>query len=303
MGTARSKGELDGALTIDLEDWRSALNPDPQADTDRRRKPDAEYLRSATSMMIRELDAAGAKATFFVLGEVAEAVPEIVRDISRGGHEIASHSSVHLPVGMIPRERLKDSLRKDVALLGDLAGTRPLGFRAPYLALKRADGWLLDILADLGFAYDSSVAPTWTPYWGIPAAPKRPYHPDRMDIARSSDESRILEIPLTVWPSFDRLPGLPIGGGFYMRIWPSDFLIWMMRRNLAAGLKLVLYIHPGNLETGKERVPNPTVRDRISQYAFSGRGLSSFRKLMKEFRFGALRDVYHDEIASGYLEP
>jgi len=295
-------GKLDGALTIDLEDWRSALNPNPHTDTDRR-KPDAEYLQSATSMMIRELDMAGAKATFFVLGEVAEAVPEVIREISRSGHEIASHSSVHLPVGMVPRERLKNSLARDVALLEELAGTRPIGFRAPYLALKRADGWLLDILADLGFAYDSSVAPTWTPYWGIPAAPKRPYYPDRKDLARSAEEGRILEIPLTVWPALHLLPGLPIGGGFYMRIWPSDFLVWMMRRNLANGLKLVLYIHPGNLETRKERVPSPTVRDRISQYAFSGRGLSSFRRLMREFRFGTLRDVYHEEIGSIDREP
>lgn len=297
MGNMRSRAELDGALTIDLEDWRCALSPKHQAAHGRKRELDCDYIRSATAAMMRELDAAGAKATFFVLGEVAEAVPEVVRDIARNGNEISSHSPAHLPIGAISRQRLGDELRGNAALLESLSGTRPLGFRAPYLAVKRSDGWLLDMLADSGFKYDSSVAPTWTPYWGIPSAPKRPYYPDRDDIARSAGNGRILEIPLTVWPTFSGLPGLPIGGGFYMRVWPSGLLTWMMKRNLADGLHLVIYIHPGNLESEKERVPHPTLRDRMSQYAMSGRGLSSFRRLLREFRFGTIRDVYSEELA------
>jgi len=290
------KAPLDGALTIDLEDWRCALNPDRNADYRRRPPPNADYLKESTSRLFRELDEAGSKATFFVLGEVAEAAPEIVREVVRRGHEIASHSPVHLPPSMIPRQVYEDMMRKDIRLLEDLVGCRPRGFRVPYMSIGKRDGWLMEMLARLGFSYDSSIAPTWTPYWGIPFAPKHPYYPSSSNLARESAHGPVIEIPLTVWPSWSLLPGLPIAGGFYMRAWPIRALKWMLRRNVTAGFPLNIYIHPGNLETDKERVIDPTMRDRISQYAGSSRGMASFRAILSEFKFGTLYEVHKDRI-------
>jgi len=295
---ASPKPILDGALTVDLEDWRCALNPDKHADYRQRPAPNEEFLRESTSKLLSELERAGARATFFVLGEVARVVPDVVRDISRRGHEVASHSPVHLPPAMIPRDAYEELIRKDIALLEGLANRRPIGFRVPYMAIGRRDGWLVDMLARLGFSYDSSVSPTWTPYWGIPFAPKRPYYLDVADISRGSSSGHMVEIPLTVWPSWSVLPGLPVAGGFYMRVWPMPSLKWMLHRNVRNGFPLNLYIHPGNLETNKEVVPNPTVRDRISQYAGSSRGVTSFREIIKEFKFGTLYELHRGIIDS-----
>ena len=289
--------KLDGALTIDLEDWRCALDPRPGMDHLNRPPVDESYLRQVTDRLLRELEARETKATFFVLGEVATAVPDLIQEIGQKGHEIASHSPVHLPPRLLPREELVSMIRRDVTLLEDLAGKNPVGFRAPYFAMRRDEGWLLRILADCGFLYDSSIVPTWTPYWGIPSAPKSPYRPDLSDLARASPNGPVVEFPVTVWPSWKHLMGLPVGGGFYMRAWPTEILFRLLRRNVAAGHLLVLYIHPGNLESEKEKITSPTVRDRISQYSVAQRGASSFHRLLREFRLGTLAEVFSDELS------
>jgi polysaccharide deacetylase family protein (PEP-CTERM system associated) len=285
-------------LTVDLEDWRCALDPRPDADYRHRPSIDVEYVRNATARLLHELDRHGAKATFFVLGEVAEAAPEVVKEISNKGHEIASHSPVHLPPKTVPRDDFTRLIKRDLGLLGDLSGKRVIGFRSPYFSITRQDGWLLALLADQGIMYDSSVVPTWTPYWGIPSAPKSPYFPDLEDLANRKESGRIVEIPVTVWPAWNRLMGLPIGGGFYMRAWPTPFLLRAMRRNVRSGHPLVVYIHPGNLESDKEKVSSPSTRDRLSQYALAGRGASTFRRLLETFRFGTISEVFSSTLAS-----
>jgi polysaccharide deacetylase family protein (PEP-CTERM system associated) len=292
-----SQKSFDGALTIDLEDWRCALNPEPEADYRLRPSLNEEYVRESAGAILRELDAVGAKATFFVLGEVARAVPEVVKDLVRRGHEVASHSPVHLPPRMIPRDEMTRMMKLDVSFLEDLIGLKPTGFRAPYLAVKRNEGWLLKMLSELGFLYDSSIAPTQTPFWGIPAAPKGAYFPDLTDLARPLASGPILELPLTVWPTWKHLPGLPIAGGFYMRAWPMPILNYMLRKNVQSGFPLVVYVHPGNLESEKQRVEKPTIRDRISQYAGSGRGLSSFRYILNQFKFGTMSAVFDQQLS------
>lgn len=294
---AVTKGSLHGAVTVDLEDWKCALSPSSESDLRSRPEVDTSYITSSTNDLLRRLDQYEHKATFFVPGEVARAVPDTIRKLSREGHEIASHSPMHVPLKRIPRDSLRDLIARDVSLLRELAGVPPSGFRAPYFSICRSDGWLMSMLAELGFVYDSSVVPTWTPYWGIPFAPKTPYFPDISDISREAPSGKILEIPVSVWPSFKHLPGLPVGGGFYMRMWPSSFLSLAMRMNVHKGLRLVIYVHPGNLEDAKPPISHPTFRDRLSQYAFIERGPVSFGRLLGEFRFGTIRDVFAAEIA------
>lgn len=292
----RGPEAFDGALTIDLEDWHCALNPSRHPDYRTRPPPDKEYLRTSTAKILKELDDADIRATFFVLGEVARAVPEVIEMVAAKGHEIASHSPVHLPPRLIPREEFASMMKDDVELLESLSGKPPVGFRTPYLAIGRHDGWVLETVAKCGILYDSSVSATWTPYWGIPSAPKRAYFPNMSDIARRSERGPIVELPVSVWPTTVGIPGLPIGGGFYMRAWPMPFLIWMLKRNVAREHPLVLYVHQGNIEMEKERIPNPTLRDRISQYAGLSRGLTSFRRIARQFRLGPMCTVFKEEI-------
>lgn len=296
--TRSGQRALDGALTVDLEDWRCALDPRPDADYRKRPPVDADYIGNAATRMLCKFEEFGVRATFFVLGEVAEAVPDVVREIARKGHEIASHSPVHLPPRMIPRAEFASMLRRDLDLLSSLSGTRPVGFRAPYFSIGRRDGWLLELLTESGLLYDSSIVPTWTPYWGIPSAPKSPYFPDVSDLAKRKVTGSIIEIPVTVWPSWEGIMGLPMGGGFYMRMWPISILMGALRRNVRTGHQLVIYMHPGNLEQNKEMVPSPSIRDRLSQYAFAGRGASAFESLLGEFRFGSISEAFSRQLST-----
>lgn len=294
--------ELHGALTIDLEDWRCALHPRPDADYRSRPTVDAEYVALSTESILSALDSHGAKATFFVPGDVLVAAPEVVRSVASRGHEVASHSPIHLPPKMIPREVLSEKLDEDIIQIERLTGKRPVGFRAPYLSVSRRDGWLIEMLASKGFSYDSSVAPTWTPYWGIPSAPKHPYRPSVDDIAKCSDRGPIVEIPISVWPTWRCLPGMPIGGGFYMRAWPTPLLFGMLRSCVQSGRKLVLYVHPGNIDHHKAMVSGKTFRDSMSQYAFQSKGATSFTRILSEFRLGAVAEAFRDEIAGVRLD-
>jgi polysaccharide deacetylase family protein (PEP-CTERM system associated) len=250
-----------------------------------------------TRRLLEEFAKAEAKATFFVLGEVVECVPDLIREIHRQGHEIASHSSVHLPPRMIPKSEFKNMLSADVNLLREIIGESPIGFRAPYFDVRRDEGWILDVLSECGFVYDSSVVPTWTPFWGIPWAPKTPYFPDTSDLSKTRPNGRILEIPVTVWPTFGALPGLPMGGGFYMRAWPLRVLIEMMRMNVRDGHRLVIYVHPGDIDDRKDCIGDITLRDSLTQYLVSGRGPRAFHEVLGRFKFDTISRVF-----SSYLD-
>jgi len=288
--------KLQGAITIDLEDWRSALNPRLNSDFRNRPPVDESYMKESAKKILGELSKANVRATFFVLGDVISAVPDVIKDISRKGHEIASHSPLHYPPKTIPRKEFESLLKQDSAALEELTGKRPAGFRAPYFAVNRDDGWLLEVLSGLGFLYDSSVVPTWTPIYGIASAPKSAYFPNMSDIACSSGSALILEIPVTVWPTWTSLPGAPIGGGFFMRFWPEAIYIHLLRRIVKSGHRLMLYVHPGDIEIKNTEPMKLSCGDRIVQHFGMKRGLSVFRHLLEEFRLGTVEETYSEEL-------
>lgn len=291
-----AQGKAEGSITVDLEDWRCALDPSSSQDYRKRPEIDRDYLAEATEGLLKELDRHEARATFFILGEVASAVPEVVEQVARRGHEVASHSPVHLPPRMIPRDEFRSMISRDVAAIEEMTGQRPVGFRAPYFGIRRDEGWVLNLLSEAGFVYDSSIVPTWTPYWGIPRAPKGPYFPDLEDLSRSRSSGPMLEIPVSVWPTWQFAPGLPMGGGFYMRAWPTGLLLGMMRMNVRNGYPLVLYIHPGNLDSDKEKLDSMTVRDKLSQYMGSSRGHDVFERVLSEFKFDTLMNTFSSHL-------
>ena len=288
--------KLQGAITIDLEDWRSALNPRSNSDFRNRPPIDESYMKESTKKMLGELGEAGVRATFFVLGDVISGAPDLIKDIFRKGHEIASHSPLHYPPRAIPRREFESLLKRDAAALEDLTGKRPAGFRAPYFAVNRDDGWLLELLSGLGFLYDSSVVPTWTPIYGIASAPKVTYFPSFSDMACSSESARIVEIPVTVWPTWTSLPGIPVGGGFFMRFWPEAIYIQLLRRIVRSGHRLMLYAHPGDIEIKNTETMRLSGGDRIVQHFGMKKGLFVFRRLLKEFRLGTVQEAYSEEL-------
>lgn len=291
------KMDCDGALTVDLEDWHNALVKRTKSGSCLAGpSTDAEHLQQIVRMLLREFANSNTKATFFVVGEVVREVPEIVAEIVNDGHEIASHSSIHVPPNIVPKDKLRRTLEEDIAIFRNISGEAPIGFRAPYFAITRKDGWLLRLLSELGFKYDSSVFPAWTPLYGLPKASRRPYFPDFCDLTRSAENGPILEIPLSVWPSTRIVPALPIAVGFFLRALPLKVQVFMLRSLVKGGERLVLYVHPTDVDNERHSTAGMSFEDSFIQNIGKGSGLRNLRSILKEFRLVRVKDAFSQEI-------
>jgi len=209
---------MDTTFTLDLEDHYPSPNPAPR-------------YPAITYKILGFLSDRRVKGTFFVLGEVAEQHPELIRTIHQQGHEIAFHSYAHVPLDRENPQRFRDQTRRSKAFLEDLTGAVVIGFRAPIFSLTPATLWALPILEELGFRYTSSVLPLRHPLYGFPGAPQRPF--------RWKDS--LVEIPVPV----ARIGPVVTAflGGVYMRYLPDFMLVNLLRRQ-DTGTALWTYCHP-----------------------------------------------------------
>jgi polysaccharide deacetylase family protein (PEP-CTERM system associated) len=217
----------------------------------------------ATQALLDLLDETGARGTFFVLGEVAEAAPWLVREIASRGHELASHGHRHEPLeALSPAILLADAMRAR-AVLQDLSGQPVPGFRAPYFSLTPSTEWATEALAEAGYAYSSSVLPARGFLHGHPAAPRRPF----------AWSSGLLEIPVPV----ARLGPmtLPPLGGMYLRYLASWDLARMARR--LEGPMAWTYCHPYDLDSEEPFGRAPGMGLASSFFLWANRGVTARR--------------------------
>lgn len=202
------------------------------------------------------LDAYGVKATFFVLGWVADAMPEVVRGIVGRGHEVASSGYCHKTIRQMGRSELRDDLRRSREALERASGRRVLGHRVPHF-LRPADLWALDVMAEEGYAYDSSVRPQLRRF----AA-----EPWRRTIHRHVSGGRVLwEIP----PSAPSLCGLslPLSGGNYFRQLPHTLVKPLVRRwQRREDAPFVMYFHVWELDPEQPKLNTGSFLTRVRHY-------------------------------------
>lgn len=241
-----------------------------------------DRLAPAVDQVLDLLDEYRAKATFFVLGWVAEHQPEIVRRIACAGHEIASHGVSHRMLhGMTPQE-FRGELTDSRSRLEDLGGRPVVGFRAPTFSVTTRTSWALDVLAEMGFLYDSSIFPIRHDRYGVPGAPRWAHW------ARGPGGGRILEIP----PLVLRIArwNVPIGGGGYLRLFPVRLVTCALRAAERAGWPGMIYVHPWELDPGQPELP----MSRLSRWRHRV-GLSrtdrKLRHLLRQFAFHPVRDM------------
>ena len=215
-------------FTLDLEDHHPQPNPAP-------RYPEITY-KILDFLGDREI-----KGTFFVLGELAERHPELIRTIHQQGHEIGFHTYAHVPLTRENPERFREQTRRSKAFLEDLTGAEVIGFRAPIFSLTPGTLWALPILEELGFRYTSSVLPLRHPLYGFPGAPQHPF--------RWKDS--LVELPVPVARVGPLL--MPFLGGVYMRYLP-DFLLVRLLRDRNAGTGLWTYCHPYDFDPDEKFV-------------------------------------------------
>jgi polysaccharide deacetylase family protein (PEP-CTERM system associated) len=270
------------ALTIDVEDYFQVTAFEGHVD---RGQWDSYELRVAgnTRRILAMLDEFGIKATFFVLGWVAEREPLLVKEIASRGHEIACHGFGHELVYRIGAERFRNDIRKAKALLEDIGGAQVHGYRAPSYSITSKSLWALDILIEEGFSYDSSIFPVYHDNYGIPDAPRFPH-----DIVRPSGVLR--EFPLSTLPI--RIGGrefrLPIAGGGYLRLFPA----WVLRQGLQRinsieGQPTVLYFHPWEIDPEQPRIP-ARLKSRFRHYLNLRGTEGKLRDIMGQIQFGSM---------------
>jgi len=214
--------------------------------------------------VLRIFDKHHVRSTFFVLGEVGEAFPEIIEEIHDEGHEIASHGYRHKDFTKLPFDELEKMEKKNRSLLAKTTGETPKGFRAPNFQINTE---ILELLERIGYVYDSSVVPCvripgWFGYYG---APLHPYRPSKQNLVNQSEDRDFYEVPVAVLPYIR----LPAGGGWFLRNLGVDYVKTAVRFLLRQGLPAILYVHPLDVEPNApkiEGVPFHVTR-RCGEYA------------------------------------
>jgi polysaccharide deacetylase family protein (PEP-CTERM system associated) len=245
VGQAAEIHAITDALSVDVEDYFHVEAFAPLVS--RAQWPSfPSRVRQNTERVLRLLERHRCRATFFILGWVAEREPALVREIAQAGHELACHSQLHRRVYTLTPEEFREDVKRARAAIEDAAGAAVAGFRAPTFSITRRSLWALEILAELGFQYDSSIFPVRHDLYGMPDAP-RGLHQRRLPSGRS-----IWEFP----PATVRLAGqnLPVAGGGYLRLLPMVYTRWGIGRIHRERRPVMVYFHPWELDPGQPRL-------------------------------------------------
>jgi polysaccharide deacetylase family protein (PEP-CTERM system associated) len=272
---------MKNALTVDLEDY---FHVSAYAGKVRMEEWDSYPSRVAqnTDRLLALLAEHNCLATFFVLGWVAEKKAEVVARVAAAGHEIACHSLLHRRIFDLTPQEFREDTRRAKAVIEDATGKQVVGYRAPSFSVTQKSYWALEILAEEGFQYDSSIFPVEHPSYGIPDAPRTPYW-----IKTAS--GRILEFPMPTLAIGSKRS--PIGGGAYLRLLPYSYTLWAIRYlNQHENSPVCVYIHPWELDPEQPRMGG-TVSARARHY-FGLQGTErKLRKLVRDVEFCPLASV------------
>jgi polysaccharide deacetylase family protein (PEP-CTERM system associated) len=220
------------------------------------------------------------RGTFFVLGRVAEALPNVVRAMAQAGHEIASHSFQHRRLYNMSRSEVQEAVSRSRKVLEDVSGLPVHGFRAPDFSINRQTLYVLDLIQEAGYQYDSSLYPIrGHDVYGVPDMPRW--------IHRLSNG--LLEYPLSTGEIAGRR--IPALGGGYFRLYPLAATRWILRSYERAGHPAMFYIHPYELGSVCPQLPNLSRSRRFRHYVSRTKTKARFDRLFREFQFGRVADV------------
>lgn len=265
-------------LCVDLEDWYHAnLASGVDKNTAERRVVDN------VKTLLSVFKNAEVKATFFVLGKVAEEFPELVKEIDEEGHEIASHGYSHQLVYTQTEEEFRKDILDCKKLLEDIINKPVVSYRAPSWSIREDSFWALQILQEAGYKNDSSIFPFKNFLYGVAHAPRFAY-----STKQYNNNSCLSEYP----PSTIRLFGLncPFSGGFYFRALPLWFIQLCIRHLNQEGHSAVMYIHPWEIDDNTPKIPL-CLRDSIIQYWGIRHCKEKLIKLVSKFKFDTLTSV------------
>ena len=230
------------------------------------------------SPILQLLEEQNIQASFFIVGDIAEKFPWIIKRIIEAGHEVAFHGWSHKPLWMLTAERLKEEVIAFKKIHSNCKG-----YRAPSFSLNNRTRWALNILHKEHFKYDSSIFPSWTPSYGVYHAPIKPYKISLNDVSKESDEEySIIEFPLAIYNIYGIK--IPIAGGFWLRLWDTNFIKRGIRKMNEKGYPAVFYIHNWELDSETPKI-NLTFPDNVITYYNINKTKLKFLSLLKNISF------------------
>lgn len=272
---------MENILTIDLEEWFHANYNDQVFD------PQKTYevrIIQNTERLLTLFAKHKAKATFFVLGFVAEKHPQLIRDIASEGHEIATHGYAH----QLIYQQTPDEFKKDVCrakkCVEEIIGRSVKGYRAPSWSITPRSLWAWDILEELGFIYDASVFPINTYLYGLPSSPRFPYHPNYC-----GKTLNLLEVPSSTVQIFNK--NIPFAGGFYFRALPYPMIAQCIKTVNQEGHPAIVYLHPREIDPGQPHLTLSRKENLIHYYGISGCERKLIR-VLKKFEFTSIEEYF-----------
>ena len=270
------------ALTVDVEDYfqveafAGVISPDKWMSYPLR-------VERNTYKLLELLERRRVRATFFILGWIAERCPALVRDIFDAGHEIGCHGYGHQMITRGGQKSFRNDLNRAKLAIEEQTGFAVNCFRAPSYSITSKTLWALEILGEFGFQFDSSIFPVRHDYYGIPNAPRFPHY----RVLRTG--ARLLEFP----PSTLRLHGtnLPVAGGGYLRLWPYRLTAWAIRRiNQKETQPAMVYLHPWEIDPNQPKIRAPW-RSRFRHYQNLETTEKKLARLLEEFSWAPMSEV------------
>ncbi len=240
-----------------------------------------------TRRVLDLFDQHNAKATFFFMGWVAERFPDLVRDAHSRGHELACHSYWHRTVYSLTPQVFREDTRRARDVIEQVSGARVLGYRAPTWSITKDCLWALDILAEEGFRYDSSIYPIQHDLYGVPGAKRFPY------TFTCGNGMTLREFP----PATVRFAGMnfPAAGGGYLRIFPYAYTEWVFRHfEEKDHQRVVVYFHPWEVDPEQPRIKDK-LKSRFRHYTNLSQMQGRVSSLLKNHSFQSFRDLLEAE--------
>jgi len=230
-------------------------------------------VRASTVRTLRLFSDAGARGTFFMLGSVAVADPDLARTIVAEGHELASHGFDHYRISDQNPALFFADVERAKKTIEDVAGVSVIGYRAPNFSINQATWWAYNELARAGYAYSSSIYPVHHDHYGMPIAPTQPF---RVAVG-------IVEFPITTASVFGF--NLPAGGGGYFRLLPYAYSRWAIRRATKdASRRAINYFHPWEVDPEQPRYRLPLL-SAFRHYVNLHRMERKLKRLLADFEW------------------
>lgn len=266
---------MENLLGIDFEEW---YHPELIQRNIEIKNKEAKVVKGIDKILdwLRKNDV---YATFFLVGELLEENPELIDKITQNEHEIAFHSMYHKNLN----SQNKETFSQELSDFQKLTQNKSIGFRAPTFSLNNSSSWVIDVLADNNYQYDSSIVPAKTQLYGMPNAETKPYKISKNDLEHNSKDGKIIEFPLLTTKILGKK--IPAAGGFYLRALPLKFIYNAIKYNSSMNVPSSFYIH--SWELTPEFMPKLQLpwKDKFITYYNLNKALPKMDKLVKKFKF------------------